>query len=248
LGHKEMRWDLASEGPGCPFETVGFWIDTGWDAIRHELENRLNYGKLEVLFSDGGPGIEENLLAEGIRLQRCLWHGKRDFPFLIYADGFKEAGQQPFKSLFGKIPVFDLTKEQLEKIDPANHETIQQLIQQTIQGFEKLLKVLDPEKYPKARIYLSNLYQHTMTFLDYWLQSSKWLPLNINAIESAFSRIANRIRNMGKRWSDQGLLQWLMLALAKIFGLELWSQFWKQCMRINRKMDLIMCKAQYVWL
>jgi len=223
LGYKEMRWALASEGTGCPFEPVGFWIDTGWDAIRHDLESRLNYGKLEVLFCDGGPGIEENLLVGGMRLQRCLWHGKRDFPFLMYADGLKKAEQQPFKSLFGEIPIFDLTKKQLEKIDPADHEKIQQLIKQTRQGFQKLLEALDPKKYPKAKAYLSNLYQHTMTFLDYWLQNSKWLPLNINAIESAFSRIANRIKNMGKRWSDRGLLQWLMLSLAKIFRPELWS-------------------------
>jgi hypothetical protein len=63
-----------------------------------------------------------------------------------------------------------------------------------------------------------------MTFLDYWLQTKQWLPLNTNAIESAFSRITNRIRQIGKRWSDQGLLHWLMLALRKIFKPELWTQ------------------------
>jgi hypothetical protein len=66
-------------------------------------------------------------------VQCCLWHGKRDFPFLLYADGLKKASQQPFR----------------------------------------------------------------------------------NAVESAFSRIANRIKRMGKRWSDRGLLERLMLALAK---------------------------------
>jgi len=39
----------------------------------------------------GGPGIEEALLAEGMQLQRCLLHGKRDFPYILYADGFKKA-------------------------------------------------------------------------------------------------------------------------------------------------------------
>jgi hypothetical protein len=248
LGYKEMRWALASEGPGRPFKPVGFWIDTGWEVIRKDLENRLSYEKLEVLFSDGGPGIEENLLSEGMRLQRCLWHGKRDFPFLMYADGLKKTAQKPFQSLFGQIPIFDLTKERLEKIDPTDQETIQQLVQQTRQGFEQLLEALDQNKYPKARTYIRNLYAHTMTFLDYWLQSSEWLPLNINAIESAFSRIANRIKRMGKRWSDRGLFQWLMLALAKVFRPELWDQLWKQYMKINRKMILVRCRSQYVWL
>jgi len=248
LGHKEMRWALASVGPGCPFKPVGFWVDTRWDRIRHELENRLNYGKLEVLFSDGGPGIEENLLAEGMRLQRCLWHGKRDFPFLMYADGLKKAEQQPFKSLFGEIPVFDLTRDRLEKIDPADYQTILELVQQTQRGFEQLLKALDPDKYPAARTYIRNLYQHTMTFLDYWVQNKQWIPLNTNAIESAFSRITNRIKRIGRRWSDRGLLHWLMLALRKIFKPELWTQLWNQYLNINRKIQLTGCKAKYAWI
>lgn len=208
----------------------------------------MTYKRLEVLFSDGGPGIEENLLAEGMRLQRCLWHGKRDFPFLMYADGLKKAAQQPFRSLFGQIPVFDLTKQRLENIHPADRETIQQLVQQTRQGFEQLLKALAVEKYPKARTYIAHLYEHTMTFLEYWLESSQWLPLNINAIESAFSRIANRIKNLGKRWSDQGLLQWLMLVLTKVFRSKLWEQFWSQYMKLNRKMTLTLCQVKYAWL
>ncbi len=78
LGQTEMRWALASQGTGSPFEPVGFWIGKGWAAIRQDLEKRLAYEKIEVLFSDGGPGIEENLLTEGMSQQRCLWHGKRE--------------------------------------------------------------------------------------------------------------------------------------------------------------------------
>jgi len=55
---------LASQGLLHPFEPVGFWVDKGWDETRKDLEERINFGKLKVLFSDGGPGIEENLRAE----------------------------------------------------------------------------------------------------------------------------------------------------------------------------------------
>jgi hypothetical protein len=135
----------------------------------------------------------------------------------MYADGLKKAAQQPFRSLFGQIPIFDLTKERLEKIDPADQETIQQLVQQTRQGFEQLLEALDQNKFPKTRTYIRNIYTHTMTFLDYWLQSSEWLLLNINAIESTFSRIANRIKRMGKRWSDRGFSSGSCLTWQKYF-------------------------------
>jgi hypothetical protein len=151
LGQKEMRWALASQGPHHPFEPIGFWVDKGWDEIRKDLEERLNYSKLEVLFSDGGPGIEENLRAEGMRLQRCLWHGKRDFPIILYQEGLKKAEQKTFKALFGEIPVFDLTKERLEKIYPADYQTIQEVVQNTQKGFEQLLEALDFAKYPKAK-------------------------------------------------------------------------------------------------
>ena len=248
LGHKEMRWALASQGPGHRFEPVGFWIDREWSEIRAELEQRLDYRRLEVLFSDGGPGIEENLLAEGMRQQRCLWHGKRDFPFLLYADGLKKTEQQPFKSLLGKIPIFDLTKERLERIDPADTHTIDELAKKTRQGFYQLLDALDVHKYPKAKAYLTNLYHHTMTFLDYWLHTKQWLPLNTNAIETAFSRITNRIKNMGRRWSDRGLLRWLMIALKKIFQPELWTHLWNQYLNINRKIELTSYTVKYAWI
>ena len=133
LGQAEMRWALASQGIGYPFEPVGFWIGKGWAAINQDLEQRLAYGKIGVLFSDGGPGIEDNLLTEGISQQRCLWHGKRDFPFILYHyhDGLKKAEQEPFKTLFGQIPVFSLTKQQLEQIDPGDNQRIQELAQHT---------------------------------------------------------------------------------------------------------------------
>ena len=63
LGQVEMRWALASLGSFSPFEPVGFWIDTTWETIRKALNQRLDYKKLRFLFSDGGPGILENLLA-----------------------------------------------------------------------------------------------------------------------------------------------------------------------------------------
>ncbi len=78
LGKQQMRWALASLGANEPFELVGFWVGKSWNFIRKELEERLNYEKLEILFSDGEPGIEENLLREGMRTQRCIFH------FLIF--------------------------------------------------------------------------------------------------------------------------------------------------------------------
>ena len=91
LGQVEMRWALASLGSLSRFEPVGFWIDTEWAEIRKELESRMDYEKLEVLFSDGGPGIGRESFAsrhETIVLSVAWQEGVSHF---LYADGFKKA-------------------------------------------------------------------------------------------------------------------------------------------------------------
>ena len=193
-------------------------------------------------------GGRRKSVGAGDELQRCLWHGKRDFPYILYQEGLKKAQQEPFKDLLKAIPAFGLTDARLEQIDSQDYSQVQELAQQTRQGFEGLLKTLNANKYPKAHTYLDNLYQHTMTFFDYFLEKKKWIPLTTNAIESAFSRVTNRVKRIGKRWSDQGLLNWLMLALHKIFKPKLWSKLWSQFLKVNQKMELTSLKISYAWL
>ena len=184
---------------GKRFEPVGFWVDKPWSSIRQDLEKRLDYGKLEVLFSDGEPGIEENLLSEGMRQQRCTWHGKRNLPFLLYQDGLKKEEQQPLRELMEDILLFSLTKELLEEVLEPEKELVVELVEEIKKGFEKLIKVLSPEKYPKTRTYMENFYRNALVVFDYWLEVRGWIPLTTNAIESAFSRLVNRIKRVGRR-------------------------------------------------
>ena len=70
IGAAQLRLALASTGVGDSFSPVGFWLNQSWEHIARDLRKRLNYQKLEVLFSDGEPGIKENLLLSGMRHQR----------------------------------------------------------------------------------------------------------------------------------------------------------------------------------
>ena len=246
LGQVEMRWALASLGAGRPFEPVGFWIDKGWAEIRKDLGKRLNYRRLELLFSDGGPGIEENLLRKGMKPQRCLWHGKRDFPYILYADGFKKDEQAPLMEQLQAIPAMRLTKAQLEQLRPQDRPRVQQIAEQTQEGFRKLLEVLDEKTYPRARTYIQNLIQPVTTFLSWWLNKGEVIPLNTNAIESAFSQVCNRIKRVGRRWSDKGLLNWLQVAFYKIFKPELWNLQWHDNKKV-RKIKLLSVQASFFW-
>jgi len=247
LGQTEMRWALASQGASGPFEPVGFWINTDWAQIRKELEERLDYEKIEVLFSDGGPGIEENLLRAGMDHQRCQWHGKRDFPYILYAEGLKKTDQLPLLEKMKSIPAMHLTKSQLEQLLPEDRPFIEQIAQKTQQGFQDLLDALDPQKYPKARAYIENLIQPVTTFLTWWLHKGEVIPLNTNAIESAFSQVCNRIKKVGKRWSEQGLLNWLKVAFYKIFKPELWTHLWSNNEKQFPKIKLISVQASSYW-
>ena len=247
LGQAEMRWALASLGPHSRFEPVGFWINTTWAQIRQELQQRLDYEKIEVLFSDGGPGIEENLLRAGMHYQRCQLHGKRDFPYLLYADGAKKLEQAPFIEKLNSLPAMKLTKSQLEDIRPEDRHRIEQIADKTQHGFQELLTMLDPHRYPKARAYLQNLIEPVTTFLKWWLYKGEGIPFTTNAIESAFSQVCNRIKRVGRRWSEHGLLNWLKVAFYKIFKPDSWSLIWLENKKQVSLIKMINLQVSYSW-
>jgi len=246
LGQVEMRWAMASLGSLGRFEPVGFWIDTHWAQIRKELESRVNYDKLEVLFCDGGQGIEENLLHPAMKPQRCQWHANREFPYFLYADGFKKAEQQALIDKLQAVPVMTLTQNDMEKLRPEDRPLIEQMVEKTQQGFEQLLAALDRQRYPRTRTYIENLMEPVTTFLKHWLANGEVIPLTTNAIENAFSRVNNRIKRVGRRWSEQGLLNWLKVTFYKIFKPELWTQLWNSEQDFP-KIKLISLQISWRW-
>ena len=141
MGQVEMGWALASLGTPSRFEPVGFWINSYWAKIRKDLSRQLKYRKLKILFSDGARGIEENLLHSGMDHHRCLWHGKRDFLCLLYADGARKVGQLPFLEKLQSIPTLNFTKPQWEQLCPEDRHRVEQLVHaaglsRIIEGFE----------------------------------------------------------------------------------------------------------------
>jgi len=244
----EMRWALASLGEQEKFELVEIWIDKSWKQIRADLGDRLNYSKLEVLFSDGEAGIEENLLDAGMRHQRCLWHGKRDFPYVLYADRLKKAEQEPLKAKLKSIPTMNLTQAGLERLGADDFPKVEQLAEKTRQGFEQLIEVLPEDKYPRARVYIKNLARDVTTFFDFWLDNRVWIPLTTNAIESAFSQVKNRIWAVGKRWSESGLMNWLKVVVQKVFYHDSWDRLWAKYLDLDstRKIDLLGVRYQWI--
>jgi hypothetical protein len=244
----EMRWALASLGEKDKFDLIGIWIDKSWQDIRQDLNHRLNYSNLEVLFSDGGSGIEENLLDLGMRHQRCLWHGRRDFPYILYADKLKKEQQQPLKDKLKSIPAMNLKHADLEQLTLKDLPEVKRIAEKTEQGFEELIEILPQDKYPRARAYIKNLSRNVTTFFDMWFARESWIPLNTNAIESAFSRVKNRIWAIGKRWSETGLMNWLKVVVKKVFFPYSWDQLWAKYLGIDSTLKFKLIDISYQWL
>jgi hypothetical protein len=241
----EMRWALASCGEGKPFEPVGIWVNADWEAIKQDLRDRLNYAKLEVLFSDGEVACEV-LLDEGMRHQRCAIHGKRDLMYLLYKEGLKQPEQMPFREKMDSLPVSQVSKSTLEQLRPEDREKVEEKVAKTRQGFEELLGLL--KSYPKAYTYVKNLAENITTFFSWWLEKGEWIPFSTNAVESAISLVKNRVRRVGRRWSQHGLLRWLKTAIAKIFYPGRWDDLWRQYLALNPGLQLLSLKVVYQWI
>ena len=187
-------------------------------------------------------------MAEGMRHQRCIFHGRRDFSILLYQDGLKKKAQQPLIEFFNQIPAVSFIRSDMEKVSPADRPYIDELCERTEKSFKLLIDVLDEKQYPKSRLYIENLSKQVSTFFDFWLERSGWIPNTSNLIENRFSQVKNRIKRIGKRWSDKGLLKWLMVVIQKIFTPENWTQLWYQFLEINKPLELVRIKASYNWL
>jgi transposase-like protein len=248
LGSAELRWALASEEVGLPFELAGFWVNRDWHSIRRNLSRRLDYSRLRMLFSDGGPGIEENLLSAQMDQQRCVWHGKRDFRFILYQDKIKGKAQQSLLEMLDQNPLFHLQKADLEALSPEDEPLVRKLVKAIRRSFRDLLAALPADKYPKTRTYVENFSHQAIVFFDYWLDRKEWIPFTTNAMESAFSRIVNRIKRIGRRWSEDGLENWLAIAFRKILHPSLWEHLWKQYLRLHRSLSLTWLRVEYRWI
>ena len=145
-------------------------------------------------------------------------------------------------------PLFSLKQEDLEQLTAGDKPLVTRLVRAIKRCFRELLEALPGERYPKSRTYIENFYRHSLLFFDYWLEGKGWIPLTTNIVESAFSRIVNRVKRVGRRWSEEGPLNWLKIAFRKIFHPQLWKNPWRRFLRLNKSLTLTMLKVDYQWI
>ncbi len=243
----ELRLAFAAVKEGSPFELVGMWVNKEWSDCAKELYSRMNTDRLEVLICDGGPGIEEAFLLPGMRLQRCQWHGKRDLSFILYADGAKKAQQEEIMAAFDSIPLAGWHKEEIENLRAQDGEQLATLRQKTLRSFCDLHFFLQSKGYHKAAVYVGNLAKPFVSFIDHLLETGKIIPTTSNIIEGKISLFKNRIKSIGKRWSEAGLLRWLAIAVRKLLPEFKWDTLWDGItgnpLPIEIKLSMVSTKA-----
>jgi hypothetical protein len=222
----EIRFAFAAVNECTPFELVGMWVNTEWKECAKELYSRMSTERLEVLISDGGPGIEDAFVLPGMRSQRCQWHGKRDLSFILYADGAKKAQQKEIMAAFDSIPLAGLQKKEIEALRNEDTENLKNLRQKTLHSFCDLFYFLKRKGYHKAAVYISNLAKPFVAFIDQFLETGNIIHTTSNIIEGKISLLKNRIKSIGKRWSEDGLLRWLAIAVRKLLPEYNWNTLW----------------------
>jgi len=241
-GLEEARVVLGAERAEGPWIPLGIFAGWSWKEVRKELERRIDYERLEVLISDGEPGIEA-LLGEGMKHQRCTWHGKRDLSFALYEDGYKGIENRDLVDLLSEIPLFRMNVRNR----PEVRERVEGILKESRELWEELLEIFDPEVYPRAHRYLKRLGENVFTFLEYFLERGEWIPNVSNAVENVIGRIKLRVRRIGKRWSEGGLIAIFRAMARRVFGVESWEAFEERLCGAGPCAKVVALEVKYHW-
>lgn len=223
LGQADLRLVVGSRTPFGPLEVLDYSVAESWGAIAERLRQRFPTPP-KVLVSDGEEGIPQALAGPDTLPQRCLVHGRRGLPFALYQDGVKKAGQEPIKAAFERIPGLQLCQAELARLDPADTATLQELLAVSERAFTALKRKLPADSFPHTRRYVLGLIADGLAYLRHLLATGQKLPLSTNRLESLWSRVLLRLKQIGRRWSATGALHMLAACLVHALHPERYAE------------------------
>lgn len=216
-GGADMRLVVGSRTPHGPLEVLDYSVGDSWDEIAQRLRRRFPKPP-KVLVSDGEEGIPEALAGPETLHQRCLVHGRRNLPFALYQDGYLKADRDRIEKAFGRIPGLQLCQAELARVDPTDKTAIRELLEVSEQAFLALKRRLPEADFPHTRRYVLGLIEDGLAYLRHLLVTGQTIPLSTNRLESIWSRVLLRLKQIGRRWSTPGALH--MLAACLVYALH----------------------------
>jgi hypothetical protein len=226
----ELRMVYASRSLKEPVEVIGRWLSSSsWDEIACEVYKRIDAKDIIQLTTDGEDGIENAFMRPWMRFQRCTTHAWRSVKQSLYLDGIDKKERTRIQEQLYAIPVFNYAvKENLESLKMEDRDTIAKLLKKSENDLLQLKQTMEEKGYIKTAVYIDNLSNPLLTFLRSWLKDGTVNPTTNNIPENRFSLFKNRVRSIGKRWSDAGVLRIVDLIINKIFPGYDWDKFWKE--------------------
>lgn len=216
-GSADLRLVVGSRTPHGPLEVLDYSVADSWDEIAQRLRQRFPKPP-KVLVSDGEEGIPEALAGPGTLHQRCLVHGRRNLPFALYQDGYLKADRDRVEQAFARIPGLQLCQAELARLDPTDTAAIRELLETSEQAFLALKRRLPAADFPHTRRYVLGLIEDGLAYLRHLLATGQTIPLSTNRLESIWSRVLLRLKQIGRRWSAPGALN--MLAACLVYALH----------------------------
>jgi hypothetical protein len=212
VGKADLRLVVGSRTPHGALEILDFSLGNTWDDISKRVREKFP-SPPKVLVTDGEIGIAEALSGPDTIHQRCLFHAKHQLKFALYQDEVKKDDQQPIAKAFSKIPAFNLCQEEVQHLENADRKDLKLLLEASEKAFENLKRRLPEKEFPKTRQYVLGLIDSGLSYLRRLLQGDSAIPITTNRMESIMSRLAMRLKWIGRRWSVQGGLNMLAAVL-----------------------------------
>jgi hypothetical protein len=216
-GHADLRLVVGSRTPHGALEVLDYSVGDSWDTIAQRLRRRFPTPPT-VLLSDGEEGIAAALAGPATRHQRCLVHGRRQLVAALYQDGVKQAARGPIAAAFARIPGLQLCQAELARLAPTDTATLQDLLEVSERAFRTLKRKLPLARFPHTRRYVLGLIEDGLAYLRHLLATGQTIPLSTNRLESIWSRVLLRLKQIGRRWSPTGALH--MLAACLVYALH----------------------------
>ena len=216
-GDMDMRIVLGSRNPGGTLEVLDFSLGESWDELGARIRKRFSKPP-KVVVSDGEEGIPNALGDKDTVRQRCLRHGERNLKYVLYREGIKGEKQAPIIRAYQRVDALMACQKEVQELETDTKKHLRKLLREAEKAFERLKRYVPDHKLPETREYVYKLIEDGLSYLRLLLEEGVAIQVSTNKIESLMSRLALRIKRIGRRWSQRGGAN--MLAACLVYALH----------------------------
>ena len=170
------------------------------------------------MVSDGEEGIPNALGDKDTVRQRCLRHGERNLKYVLYREGIKGEKQAPIIRAYQRVDALMACQKEVQELETDTKKHLRKLLREAEKAFERLKRYVPNHKLPETREYVYKLIEDGLSYLRLLLEEGVAIQVSTNKIESLMSRLALRIKRIGRRWSQRGGAN--MLAACLVYALH----------------------------